>query len=136
MKIDKSLILTDEQVSEMNEEVAKRNDSIRKLEHEISDYRQRIIANYIEQAKQEKLEGIEFGDKVKVTRVQWGGWNRENTTVSEEGFLNTVFVDRFATVYPSKDSVRFKFAKPKKDGSPSLRYFDYTASNIVKIEKI
>ena len=138
MKIDKSLILCDERIDGINEEIAQYKNMEQAARDAQSKLTQLLIQHYVEKAKEDLLSGLEFGDKVRVT-VKYDSYyfgNEKPEVKVEEGYLDNVYVDRFYTRNFIKDYVRVSFNKMKKDGTKSLRTFDYAAHRIVKIEKI
>jgi predicted DNA-binding WGR domain protein len=138
MKIDKSLILCDERINGIKEEMAQFKDMEQAAKDAQSKLTQLLIQHYVEKTKEDLLGGLEFGDKVRVTVKPYDIWfANENPEVKvEEGYLNNVYVDRFYAMNYIKDYIRVSFNKLKKDGTKSLRTFDYAAYRIVKIEKI
>ena len=133
MKTDNSLILCDERIAGIKEEMAQFKNMEQAAKDAQSKLKQLLIGHYIEKAKEDLLKGIEFGDKVRVTAE--AGWSNDKVAV-EEGFLNVIYIDHYYTTDHLKDYVRISFNKMKKDGTPSLRTFDYSVARILKIEKV
>ena len=138
MKIDNALILCDERINSIKEEIAQYKDMEQAAKDAQSKLTQLLIQHYVEKTKEDLLSGLEFGDKVSVT-VKYDSYyfaNEKPEVRVEEGYLDNVYVDRFYTMNYIKDYIRVSFNKLKKDGTKSLRTFDYAAYRIVKIEKI
>lgn len=138
MKIDKSLILCDERIDGIKEEIAQYKNMEQAARDAQSKLNQMLIQHYIEKTKEDLLSGLEIGDKVRVTVKLYENCFRRDreTECVEEGYLDNVYVDRFYTMNYIKGYIRVSFNKMKKDGTKSLRTFDYAAYRIVKIEKI
>lgn len=138
MKIDKSLILCDERIDSIKEEITQYKNMEQAARDAQSKLNQMLIQHYIEKAKEDLLSGLELGDKVRVTVKPYGMYfaNEKPEVKVEEGYLDNVYVDRFYTMNYIKDYIRVSFNKMKKDGTKSLRTFNYAAYRIVKIEKI
>ena len=136
MEIATQNILTPKMVEELHSAISEKENEKLRIQHEINEYKQKLVANAIEGVKERLCKDLEFGDKVKVN-IERKSWDGKPIKKTEIGFLHSVVMSRYWTTYNQIDinNVKVAFAQVKKDGTPSLRIFDYYQNDIVSIEK-
>ena len=137
MEIATQNILTPKMVEELHSAINEKENEKLRIQHEINEYKQKLVANAIEGVKERLCKDLEFGDKVKVN-IEHTSWDGKPIKKTEIGFLHSLAMSKYWTTYNQIDinNVKVAFAQVKKDGTPSLRIFDYYQNDIVSIEKI
>lgn len=123
-------MLTEEQVNaKMNEIISLGQDILK------AQARRNELCEQVQKHNKEKVEAkypdIKSGDKVKVVSEYWNG--TEETLIGYFGGAVMTSWDRYST---DINDIKIRIYKPKKDGSPSLRYADFYQVGIVSIEKV
>lgn len=137
MEIATQNILTPKMVEELHSAINEKENEKLKIQNEINEYKQKLAANAVESVKERLCKDIEFGDKVRVN-IERKSWDGKPIKKSEIGFLHSVAMSRYWITYNQiiASNVKVVFSQVKKDGTPSLRTFDYYQDDIVSIEKI
>lgn len=132
MKVDKSLILTEESVKALQENIKKKDEEIKAAKVAQEEMRAVIGKSMIEQTKERLFKDIEVGDKVRITEKGWDG----KPHIIENVFFKDVILGRYFYWNCEERFIEVFFNKMKKDGTPSLNTTSLYAWRIQKVEKV
>ena len=109
MEIATQNILTPKMVEELHSAISEKENEKLRIQHEINEYKQKLVANAIEGVKERLCKDLEFGDKVKVN-IERKSWDGKPIKKTEIGFLNSVVMSRYWTTYNQIDINNVKVA--------------------------
>lgn len=129
-------ILTDNEINEAFEEIKSVDAKIRELEKRRNEVNGMLTKNAIAVARS-KFPGIEWGDKVEVTRAVYS-YNNPGATKTYIGFMGRFFLDRYYDTFEKnrEQYLRLELYQVKKDGTRSQRKDELRFSSIVSIKKV
>ena len=129
-------ILTDNEINEAFEEIKSIDAKIRELDKRRNEVNQMLTQNAIAVARS-KFPGIEWGDKVEVTREVYS-YNNPGATKTYIGFMGRFFLDHYYTTFDKnrEQYLWLELYQIKKDGTRSQRKDDIRFSSIVSIKKV
>lgn len=128
-------MLTKEEINAIRQEMEQIDDDIHTLEQEKSRLKQKLITNTFE-IVDAKFPGLNFGDKVKVTREIRDFFDHELLqTVTETLYFHSRTVGAYMDG-TNTNQIKYEFFQCKKDGSRSKKTVQYWYMNITAIEKV
>ncbi len=121
-------MLTQDQKKLYEETILVKEEEIKHLQSEVRDAREALIRDAIE-CVAERFGNLQPGDKVEVTYQDWGQV-KKTTLFFTKYYLPYYFGNNY------EKSLKVKFSKCKKDGTPSLRDESIAVNYILSMEKV
>lgn len=133
----KEHILNEAEIKELKDEYYAIKDKIRELEKRTDEIDATIVRNSCNIVAARFIP-LEFGDKIRITKKVFRGYNMEDMIVQEEGIFGSFFLqDRHPyTEDNGVGRVQLRLYQIKKDGTRSQKSNTHWAGGIVSIEKV
>ena len=130
-------LLTQEEILALKNEYYETKDKIRELSNRTDEIDAIIVQNSCNIVANRFIP-LEFGDKIRITKKIFRGYNMEDMIVQEEGIFGSFFLqDRHPyTEDNGVGSVQLRLYQIKKDGTRSQKSNTHWAGGIVSIEKM